>query len=262
MLFKKSIHKRQSENRPLIGFCIIRVLLVIVLLSTFSISAHAASITDDLPLLSLSLDGRENAYSKTESVSENELINAFDASDEMGILLVTSFEMSSEKHLWYMDKYGDVIAVFTFESPGYVGVAWDGSDICLFFERGDIIEKIDCNGRLKARYSLASDTYTTDKTWKRLAYRTEKTVETGTYSLRASGLSPLRDMNSFSELVFFDQASGRKQSLYRVGTITFVQSWLYLILVISFFIFLITKIIRRQKASIRDNQGDNQGTVP
>ena len=149
------------------------VLLTAIFLSTFSVSAEAASITDGLPLTALPMDGRESAYRILTSFSKEETIVAFDASEEMGIVLVTSFD-SSEKHVRYMDPDGSVIACYAVEGTGEIGVAWDGSEICLFFTRGHVIEIIDGSGCLKGRFSLERINYETDKAWEALAHREKK----------------------------------------------------------------------------------------
>ena len=231
----------------------IQVLLTVIILSTFSVYADAASITDGLPLSALPLDEGNHSYRKSLSLPEGEFIVSFDVSEEMGILLVTRSENISEYHLSYLDKCGDVIAVYTFESSGTAGVAWDGADICLLFTRGHVIEKSDCGGNLKARYSLARIDYKTDKEWEALAHRKEKEVSTGTYILRAGGLAPLRSVYDYRSLVFVDRNSGCEKTIYDAGPDACVRSWLHFILPIGFFALVIT-MIRQHSLQIKSQE--------
>ena len=228
-------------------FVFIQTLLIVIFLSIFTDPIHATSITDSLPLSALTTDGRENAYRKESSVFNGEIIVAFDASEEIGILLITRSGMSEEKHLRYLDKNGNTIAVFSFDSPGDTGVAWDGTDICVFFTRGHVIEKVDCSGRLKERYMLTSNNYQTEKDWEALANRKEKETVTGTYTLRTNGLAPLKGMNDFTSLVFIDRISGAEQTLYDAGTGAPLQTWLFFALELGFVILVITGIRRQYK---------------
>lgn len=236
-------------------FLFFRAFLIVTLLSVITVSVDATSITNGLPLSALPMDGRENAYRNESAHPEGEIIIAFDASDEMGVLLITRTAMSEEKHLRYLDKDGKAIAVFSFESPGDTGVAWDGSDICVFFTRGRVIEIIDCSGSLKARYAVTSTQYEADKAWSALSHRKERETDAGTYRLQARGLSLLKGENDFTTLVFVDRNSGQERTLYDAGTSASVRSWLLFTLELGFVILVITMIVRRAKKYGNVNQG-------
>ena len=229
----------------------IRIFLTVSILALLSTAACAASILDGLPLELRPIEGRENKFRKISSIPENEVISSFDASEETGILLVTSSHMTDEYHLWHMDKDGTPIAVYAFQCLGDAGVAWDGADICVFFTRGGSIMKVDCSGILKECWSLAENNYETGKMWQTLAHRTEKLVSNGSYFLRTKGLelSPNATM-----LVFVERETGKEKLLYDVSEANIMKSWFLLIVTIGGVSFMVIKILFRKPQHLQDTE--------
>ena len=102
----------------------IRIFLTVSILALLSTAACAASILDGLPLELRPIEGRENKFRKISSIPENEVISSFDASEETGILLVTSSHMTDEYHLWHMDKDGTPMLNIACRSDNLSAVKW------------------------------------------------------------------------------------------------------------------------------------------
>ena len=238
---------RQRYMRTFTFVC--RIFLTVSILVLLSTAACAASILDGLPIEPRPMGGLENAFRKLSSVPENEVIRSFDASEETGILLVTSSHMTYEHHLWHMNAGGTPIAVYAFECAGDVGVAWDGADICVFFTRGGSIMKVDCSGTLKECWRLAKNNYETGKTWQTLAHRTEKSVSNGSYFLRTKGFELSSDATM---LVFVERETGKEKLLYDVSEANTIKTWFLLIVAIAFVSFILIKIFGRKPQYLQD----------
>lgn len=229
------------------------LLLIAVLLAPIILPVSAESILDSLPLSPQSIDGRKNAYQKVTSVSDGEKIVAFDVSEEMGILLITSKSLSSECHLRHMDASGNLISVFSFICTGTVGVAWDDEDICVFFSRGNMIDRLDCDGTLKESMTLLHHSYETSEKWDAMAHHKEKSIGTGTYLLRAKGLFPIHSMYEFTQIVFRDAATGNEQVLYDASKAAMRRSLANLIV---FGVFVFAVVMGSKKARKKADTGD------
>lgn len=225
----------------------VHFLLTIFLFFCLSMSIRAASITDGLPLSPLPQDGHNSVLRKLSSLPEGETIIAFDVSEQMGILLITRADATNEKHLRILDTDGGVIAAYSFDCAGSVGVAWDGSDICLFFTRGHIIELIDRNGYIKERFELTNSSYEIDKSWNLLAHRKEKRVNTGIYTLRDRGLSLIEGENDYTELVFIDYDTEKEIVLYDASKTATVKSLAKTVFIIVSLSAIMSSIIVRAK---------------
>ena len=206
----------------------IRVILlqtiVIAFLSFVPLPYRASSILDDLPSTEMTMD-EQNAlwerfsFQKATNSPVGGMISAFDVSEEMGILLLTS-----ENYLLHVSRNGSVLAVYHFDCAGSAGVAWDSSDICLFITRGNIVIKMNCDGELIEILRLSHFDYTTQKEWDELAFRQEKNVKSGTYVIQKSGWLPILNMRGYSKLVFVDSSTGKEYVLYDVSEEIMYQS--------------------------------------
>ena len=186
---------------------------------------------------------RDDTLQKLSSVPEGETILAFDVSEQMGILLITRTETTNEKHICILNLDGDWIAAYSFDCAVSVGVAWEGSDICLFFTRGHVIEIINLEGRVKERFGLTKSSYEIDKLWNQLAHREEKSVNTGTYTLRTYGLFLIKGDHEYSQLVYTDCAEGEEIILYDASKTAMAKSLAKTVIVIVLFSVIIFSII-------------------
>lgn len=224
----------------------ILALLLLATATPFSsaLSAEPSTITEGLPLLQIALGVQNDlwnnfAFQKTASSIKGETITSFDVSDQMGILVITS-----GNHLLHMDQSGRTIGVFHFDCAGTVGVAWDSSDICLFFTRGHILAKVNCDGELIEISKLSQLNYMTQKKWNALAFRSKKEIGSRIYELQQIGIQPYRE---YSKLVCVDTSTGSEQSILDVSRETVAKSITTVIIWIAFLVIVIIIVKNRKR---------------
>lgn len=198
-------------------FTLIVITIPIILSRVFPFCAYA-TIEDELPLTAVNEADSTRLWSyyslhEDDFVHDGETIDSFDVSEKMGIALITSGH-----HLLHMDYSGRIIASFSFNCSGTVGVVWDNDDICLLFTRNSIVMKVDSNGVLKEFFQLNDLNYKTQKTWKTLGFRTQKEVGSGSYLIsRQKGIVHALFGEGYTKLVFREKSSGNEQVLYDVS---------------------------------------------
>ncbi len=228
---------------------ILQLFIIATTLLLLSPSAVAASITDDLPASNITGEEEERilrniSFHKIANIPNGKTITSFDASEQWGLLLV-----SKEGYLFHMDFDGSIISVYQFNnvSAGPVGVAWDSSDICLFFTKSDIILKADCYGFEKEILRLNNQKYQTQKKWNSLAFREEKIIKTGKIELQKGAF--LLDIYEHGKLVFVDGVTGYEKTVYDVSAAATAKTWTSIF--IGMGVFLLTIMIIKDYNSNR-----------
>ena len=183
-----------------------------------------------------------------------ETVRSFDVSEEMGILLLTS-----ENHVLYWDQAGNMTAAFSFHTSGTAGIAWDHDLICLFLTRGNLVLKFSVDGEMREVLRLEHLDYTTQKSWDAQAYREEKEVSSGTYTLlRRSGLAAAIHEHEYLKLVFLEKATGKETTLYDVSRQVFIKDLLLLVLAAALIVVLLLIVIGyRKKKKSEAGAGDS-----
>ena len=234
--------------------------LIATALSLLSSPVAAASITDELPVSKITGDEKERilrniSFRKSETIPNGKTITSFDVSEQWGLLLV-----SDEGYLFHMDFDGSIISVYQFNNnaAGSVGVSWDASDICLFFTKGDIIFKTDYSGNEKEVFRLDYLDYHTQKKWNALAFREEKTVETGKFTLRKGAF--LLDMYEHGKLVFVDSTTSCEKTVYDVTTATTAKTLTSIFIHAGFIVLTIIVVKDYRRNHRAENSSAKDGT--
>ncbi len=223
-------------------------------------SSSAALIADELSLTEIDQEEQNElwkrfSFQKTEFTRTGEAIQSFDASETMGVLLLTT-----GNYLLHLDQEGNIVESFHFEEPGTAGVAWDSSDICLFITRGSLVMKLSSQGELKEIKRMAILDYDMQKKWNSLAFRKETHVGSDIYYIQQAGL--FSHLNGkFTRLVYIDAATGDEYTLYDESNISTKRSIGYILLGANILVvsFLIAKHQKDLLTKVKRNVG--QGTV-
>lgn len=154
-----------------------------------------------------------NAISLTYEEPKKYIISCFDVS-ESGLVAVGSATCDS-KYIYVYDATGKFQYGYAFNIPGSYGLQWDGSDLIIYFVRGDIAALVDSAGNIK-ELKVIDDTEANNSYWNKYVFAKERTQNGNTYTMK-SNMGLLNIVATGYSQIIITAPDGQETMIYDVS---------------------------------------------